>query len=63
VGARLDLLDGADAELFQGGVVEFATVVVSHTRMQPQDHQAVQLLRISLVTRPSSWNREVTDLF
>jgi hypothetical protein len=50
VGARLDLLDGPDAELLQGGVVEFAAVVVSHTGMHAQDRPAVQLLTIPLVT-------------
>ncbi len=57
VGARLDLLDRPDADLFQGGVVEFATVVVSHGRIQPHDHQAVQLLTIPLVT-PAEEERE-----
>jgi hypothetical protein len=34
VGALLDLVDRPDAQLFQGGVVEFAAVVVAHRRSQ-----------------------------
>jgi hypothetical protein len=42
VGALLDLLDRADAQLLKGGVVEFAAVVVAHSRSQPLEATPVQ---------------------
>jgi hypothetical protein len=35
-------VDRTDAELFQGGVVEFTAVVVAHRRSQSRDTASVQ---------------------
>jgi hypothetical protein len=42
VGALLDLLDRANAQLLKGGVVELAAVVVAHPRSQSPTTAPVQ---------------------
>src|SRR5215211_6366374 len=51
MGTLLDLADGADAQLLQGLVVEFAAVVLAHAWTRPDRHHKVKLLMNGLVTR------------
>jgi hypothetical protein len=50
MGALLALADGADAQLLQGLVVEFAAVVLAHAWTRPDRHHKVKLLMNGLVT-------------
>jgi hypothetical protein len=50
MGALFDLADGPDAQLLQGLVVEFAAVVIAHTRTRPDHHHQVNLLVNGSVT-------------
>src|SRR5829696_3176526 len=49
MGTLLDLADGADAQLLQGLVVEFAAVVLAHAWTRPDRHHKVKLLMNGLV--------------
>jgi hypothetical protein len=50
MGALFDPADGAEAQLLQGLVIEFAAVVLAHGRTRPDPDHKVNLLVNGLVT-------------
>jgi hypothetical protein len=50
MGAVLDLVDRAEAQLLKGLVVELAAVAVTHARTGPDGYRNVKLLMNGLVT-------------
>jgi DDE superfamily endonuclease len=50
MGAVFDLADRADAQLFQGLVIQLAAVVLAHARTRPDPDHKVNLLVNGLVT-------------